>query len=71
MTPQNSEKAGGMADYSKLKVALGAASLFFFLIGVKRSFRTEDGQEILYTGETAEVDRRSSTGEARAVKKVG
>ena len=31
---------------SKVKLALGAASLFFFVIGVKRSFRTDDGQEI-------------------------
>jgi hypothetical protein len=31
---------------SKWKLALGAASLFFFLVGVKRSFRTEEGEEI-------------------------
>lgn len=31
---------------SKWKLALGAASLFFFVVGVKRSFRTEDGREI-------------------------
>lgn len=31
---------------SKLKLALGAASLFLFLVGLKRSFRTEDGRYI-------------------------
>lgn len=32
---------------SRWKLALGAASLFFFVVGVKRSFRTDDGREIL------------------------
>ena len=31
---------------SKVKLAIGAASLFFFVVGVKRSFRTEEGHEI-------------------------
>jgi hypothetical protein len=39
---------------SRLKLALGAASLFFFVIGVKRTFRTEDGREILTTDEPVE-----------------
>ena len=37
------EKDGGI---SKWKLAIGAASLFFFVVGVKRSFRTEEGHEI-------------------------
>ena len=32
---------------TKMKLALGAASLFLFIVGVKRSFRTEEGEEIL------------------------
>ncbi len=28
---------------SKVKLALGAASLFLFIVGVKRSFRIEEG----------------------------
>lgn len=40
---QQSDDAG----MSRWKLALGAASLFFFLVGVKRSFRTDDGREIL------------------------
>ena len=32
---------------SKVKLALGAASLFFFLVGLKRSFRKDDGTESL------------------------
>ena len=31
-------------DVSKVKLAIGAASLFLFLIGIKRSFRTEEGE---------------------------
>ena len=38
------EKENG--GVSKVKIALGAASLFFFLVGLKRSFRTEEGTEI-------------------------
>lgn len=37
-------KSGGI---SKVKLAVGAASLFLFIVGVKRSFRTEEGREIL------------------------
>ena len=35
-----------MERSSKLKLALGAASLFLFLVGVKRTFRSEDGNYI-------------------------
>ncbi|MEX2582095.1 MAG: hypothetical protein WD766_02405 [Gemmatimonadota bacterium] len=28
---------------SKVKLAIGAASLFLFVVGVKRTFRTEEG----------------------------
>ena len=38
---------------SKVKLALGAASLFFFLVGLKRSFRKDDGTEILSNGEVS------------------
>lgn len=30
---------------SKVKIALGAASLFLFIVGVKRTFRTEETEE--------------------------
>jgi hypothetical protein len=30
---------------SKVKLALGAASLFLFIVGVKRTFRSDDGAE--------------------------
>jgi hypothetical protein len=71
MPPDTDPDAGGVAPYSKLKMAVGAASLFFFLIGVKRSFRTEDGLEILHSGEPVEDRGGSSAGVARAVKKAG
>jgi hypothetical protein len=41
---------------SKVRIALGAASLFLFLVGVKRSFKTDEGQEILSSGERAAAD---------------
>ena len=44
MAKQPEQKGGGI---SKLKLAVGAASLFLFIVGVKRSFRTEEGREIL------------------------
>jgi hypothetical protein len=39
------------AGFSKVKLALGAASLFFFLVGIKRTFRTDDGRVVQSTGE--------------------
>lgn len=44
---------------SVLELALGAASLFLFLIGIKRSFRRDDGvvifrdQKLAHAGDTA------------------
>jgi hypothetical protein len=32
---------------SKVKLAIGAVSLFLFVVGLKRSFRTDEGREIL------------------------
>ena len=46
----NQQPDGGI---SKVKLALGAASLFFFLVGLKRSFRNDDGTEILSNGDVA------------------
>lgn len=40
LKPQQSRMSG------KVKVAIGAAGLFLFLVGVKRTFRTEEGVEI-------------------------
>jgi hypothetical protein len=36
---------------SKLKLAIGAASLFLFLVGLKRTFRADDGSELGPSGE--------------------
>ena len=44
-----------MERSSKLKLALGAASLFLFLVGVKRTFRGEDGS---YLNDSDEADSR-------------
>lgn len=43
MTKEEGAKSGGI---SKVKLAVGAASLFLFIVGVKRSFRTDEGREI-------------------------
>ena len=42
------------AGISKLKLAVGAASLFLFIVGVKRTFRVEDSQG----SRTVEDERR-------------
>jgi hypothetical protein len=44
-------KQESQAGPSKVKLVLGAASLFFFLVGLKRSFRKEDGSEIFGDGD--------------------
>jgi hypothetical protein len=54
LTPVTKEQDGGI---SKVKLALGAASLFFFLIGLKRSFRKDDGSEVLDDAEPTFGDR--------------
>lgn len=35
------------ARLSKVRLAVGAASLFLFVVGLKRTFRTEDGREVV------------------------
>ena len=47
---------------SKLKLAVGAASLFLFVVGLKRSFRTEEGREILKKDAELEKPRRKEGG---------
>jgi hypothetical protein len=56
--PVSNEKDGGI---SKLKLALGAASLFFFIVGVKRSFRRDDGTEISSSGELSLDEARKES----------
>lgn len=51
MAKEKDAKGGGV---SKVKLALGAASLFFFIVGVKRTFRTEEGREIREMDEETE-----------------
>jgi len=55
---------------SRLKLAIGAASLFFFVIGVKRTFRTEDGREILTTDEPGEGGEEGGIGPSRSVARA-
>lgn len=40
------EKLRGMQNSDKVKLAVGAAGLFLFVVGLKRTFRTDDGLEI-------------------------
>lgn len=47
----DSTKPAEAAGISKVKLALGAASLFLFIVGVKRTFRTEDGQQVDQEGQ--------------------
>ncbi len=50
----NQGKSGGM---SKGKLLLGAAGLFLFIVGVRRTFRTEGGE----IGEVAQPREREET----------
>ena len=50
----NQGKSGGM---SKGKLLLGAAGLFLFIVGVRRSFRTE-------AGEVEDVDPQPEPGQS-------
>ena len=52
-----------MERSSKLKIAVGAASLFLFLVGVKRTFRSEDGS---YLNDVGDDDPRLSEEQPRA-----
>ena len=54
--PQTNETPPG--GISKWKLALGAASLFLFIVGVKRSFRTEEGKEIHQREAEERLDRK-------------
>jgi hypothetical protein len=55
-TTQGQDSGGGI---STLKLAIGAASLFLFVVGIKRSFRTDEGKEFLRSGELREPSDRS------------
>ena len=46
MSKQDAQHLKDDQPVSKVKLALGAASLFLFIIGVKRSFRMEHAAEI-------------------------
>jgi hypothetical protein len=43
---QNHPGEAAPPTISKLKLALGAAGLFLFLVGVKRSYRIDETKEI-------------------------
>lgn len=45
-TPARYKGEQGDGGISKVALALGAASLFLFVIGLKRTFRTDEGREI-------------------------
>lgn len=40
---EKQEQSGKPRGRSNLKLAIGAASLFLFIVGVKRSFKLDDG----------------------------
>jgi hypothetical protein len=49
---ETQKETGSGQKISTLKLAIGAASLFLFIVGVKRSFKLEDAQ-----AESAKSDR--------------
>lgn len=57
----------GAGSVSKVKLAIGAASLFLFIVGMKRTFRpTEDGLEGALPAEEALREARRSTAQDRS-----
>jgi hypothetical protein len=50
---QSEEKAG----ISKVQLAIGAASLFLFIVGLKRTFRVEDHRESPAPPESAKAEK--------------
>ena len=54
---QADEKSG----VSKMQLAVGAASLFLFIVGLKRTFRVEDAR-----GDHGADDAEAKKGESRA-----
>lgn len=67
MTKTESEKPADQG-ISKVKLAIGAASLFLFIIGVKRTFQMDQHQ-----GASPEPPRekKGDTGERRGKRKTG
>lgn len=55
-----------MERSSKVKLALGAASLFLFLVGVKRTYRSEDGG-FVYVDQATPGDDRNGALEGQGV----
>jgi hypothetical protein len=49
---------GATEPVSKVKIALGAASLFLFIVGVKRSYNGTDAAEPAPEGEAMQSDRK-------------
>jgi len=47
-------QAGGESRPSPLKTAIGAVSLFLFVIGLKRSLHSHEMRKILRAGETTD-----------------
>jgi len=59
--PERSTHSGSPGN-SKVKLALGAASLFLFIVGIKRTFRrSEDGEIFHDVGRWAAGDGTSPT----------
>lgn len=49
-TEQNEQSKGGI---SKVKLAIGAASLFLFIVGIKRTFKADESPTSVRFGDEA------------------
>lgn len=49
-------ETAGKPGISKVKLAVGAASLFLFIVGLKRTFRTDDGAVVRQLRDEEEQD---------------
>ena len=60
-------QADEKSKVSTVQLAVGAASLFLFIVGLKRTFRVEDARETSppQDGDAQQADGRSTGGRAR------
>ena len=59
---KQSEEKGGI---SKVQLAIGAASLFLFIVGLKRTFRVEDHREPSAAPEAGKSNKEKPAPSAR------
>ena len=67
MATKGKDQAAGTGGVSKMQLAVGAASLFLFIVGLKRTFRVEEesGGRTSEDQQPAERDRPGNASSSR------